>query len=260
MVVAFRDDPRTMVAFDWSAGRTHATWDGRTVSVYESIDALVDQLKEPTKMVAEATFESFDPDRRSQVLERLRSLGHELYVYRPKSTARRRPAGSVKSDEEDARVIHQLAATGQVHLYRAPTPCTEEQQFRIDANLEYNRIRLQGGKAALQAAAIDLLGPYKELPAHVRVIYGANGYCESLLAAAYFAARRARSRNEFERLLGLHESGYPSLLRSEVHHHAYRHAARRGVSWSQFRRELRRLYRLVRESVDQPVTPAPSGR
>ena len=63
--------------------------------------------------------------------------------------------------------------------------------------------------------AIAILGPYKELPEERRPALG-NGkeYSSSLLAAAMFAAQNATSRDEFERLLGLHGSGYPSLLRS----------------------------------------------
>lgn len=246
MPTPFELDPRPLVAFDWSARWTHATADGRTVTAHASIDELLDTLTAPTKLVAEATFESFDPGRRTAVLERVRADGHELYVYRPKNTKKKRPADSAKSDVEDARVIFALAASGRVHVYPAPTPHPAWIEFREATNREYNIMRNSGRKPELKRAAMALLGPYAQLSETQQAVYGSGAYSESLLAAAYFAATKARSGREYERLLGLHESGYPSLLRSDIHNHSFRHATKRGATWRTFRGELRRIYRLVR--------------
>jgi hypothetical protein len=69
----------------------------------------------------------------------------------------------------------------------------------------------------------------------------------------FFAAKRVRSRDEFERLLGLHGSAYPSLLRSEVHHHSFRFARKRGVTWNVYRRELRRTFSRLKNARPTPA-------
>jgi hypothetical protein len=239
---AFHADTRPVVAFDWSLKGVHATSDGVTVDRFADIDALVDALEEPTKLAAESTFESWDPARRTHALELIRGAGHELYVYRPLHTSRRRPDALAKTDADDARVIYSLAVDGRFHLHPAVAePDIDRVRRRIRSNRAYVRIRLAEGKPELAAAAETILGPYGDLdPELARALGNGGSYSGTLLAAVWIATTRTRSRDDFEDLLGLSGSGYPSLLRSEIHTHVWRHADGRGITWTAFRRAVRR--------------------
>lgn len=247
-------DPRPLVALDWSFKEVHVTFDGDEVVRLRSFDDLLAMLDSPHKIVAESTFESWDPDRRRSIVAALRAEGHEIYVFRPIHTARARGSVTSKSDENDARTIHSLASSSRLHVYPLPDVDPVWVERRESANREYQRIRLSNEKDLLVAAALEVLGPYKELDESARSVLG-NGttYSPSLIAAVFFAAQRVRSRDEFERLLGLHGSAYPSLLRSEVHHHSFRFARKRGVTWKVYRRELRRAFSRFKHA-----RPAPS--
>lgn len=141
-----------------------------------------------------------------------------------------------------------------MHVYPLPDVDPDWVERRESANREYQRIRLSNEKDLLVAAALEVLGPYKELDESARSV-PRNGttYSPSLTAAVFFAAQRVRSRDEFEHLLGLHGSAYPSLLRSEVHHHSFRFARKRGVTWKVYRRELRRAF--SRLNLARPASP-----
>jgi hypothetical protein len=247
----------SIVAVDWSLREVHVTYDGKRVKRLTSVHDLLDELESPHRIVAESTIESWDPARRAALAERVAEEGHELLVFRPIHTARlRNSLGLDKTHEEDARVIYKIATEGTIHLYRILRPDVEWAEFRIAVNREYQRLRLSGEKAALSSAAIAILGPYKELDDETRLVLG-NGetYLETALAAVYFAAQNASSRMTFERLLGLHGSAYPSLLRSEVHHHGFRHAKNRGVPWTVYRRQLRRLYARFKQHRPESTSP-----
>src|SRR5690606_19738215 len=99
-----------------------------------------------------------------------------------------------------------------------------------------------GRKQQYARLARQVLGPYRELSDDAKLVFG-NGTSygsESLLAAIVFAAEHTSTRAEFERLLGPRRSAHPSLLRSDIHAHSFRHARKRGVTWQTFRREVRR--------------------
>lgn len=256
--MSFRQDQRPLVTLDWSLRGVHVTGDGATVTRHDSIGALLATLAEPHRIVAESTFESWDPVRRQHVIDAVRNAGHEIYVYRPIHTARQRDPACVKSDENDVRTIYQIATTGRTHIYAAVAPDPTWAEFRTQANLEYQRIRISGGKPQLVDEATEILGAYRELDDDARRVLGnGKGYSSSLLAATMFATRKCSSRAQFERLLGLHGSAYPSLLRSDVHHHSFRHARKRGVQWREFRRELRRTYARLKASRPGPYSSAP---
>jgi hypothetical protein len=244
-------DTRPLVAVDWSVHRIHYTFDGVSVATAVDLGELLTQLTVAHRIVVESTFESWDPARRTGFIRDARAAGHELYAYRPIHTARRRPEGMKKTDANDALVIHMIASSSNLHLYKLPELDEDWSAFRVAANREYALLRLAGGKDELTTAAKAILGPYGTLDADARTVLG-NGktYSPSLTAAVYFAATKAPTRAEFERLLGLHGSAHPSLLRSEIHHHSFRHARKRGVTWQQFRRELRRAYRRIRTHLD----------
>jgi len=251
----FALDSRPMLALDWSFKEVHVTFDGETVLRFPSVSALLATLTAPHKILAESTFESWDVSRRRAAVDAIRSAGHEIYVFRPIHTARARGSSSTrKSDENDARTIHAIGAMGRLHVYPLPADDPEWSDRRRAANREFQIIRDSGERDALVDAAVEVLGPYRDLGEDARSALG-NGstYYPALLAAVCFAARNARSRDEFERLLGLHGSAYPSLLRSIVHHHGFRHVRARGVAWNVYRRELRRVYAALKGSRPAPV-------
>jgi len=249
-------DQRPVVAMDWSLHGVHVTFDGEVVTFYPSVKEFVESLETPHQICAEATFESWDAAGRAAIVIWIRSRGHELYVYRPIHTARAR-GDMPKSDANDARVIYSIAGANKLHLYPIPDVDSEWATFRQECNREYQKLRLSGtGKDALVKSAEAILGPYKELDDETRSVLG-NGtkYSPALLAATYFAAAHSRSRDVYERLLGLHGSAHPSLLRSEVHTHSFRWARRRGVQWNTYRRVVRRTLSAYRAA--GVIAPAP---
>lgn len=248
----FAVDPRPVVAVDWSIRRLDATADGSRVFTLASFDELLAGIDRPAKIVCEATVESWDPARRADLLTTVRTAGHELYVYRPIHTARlRRRLGIEKSDTNDARMIFRIATEGRLHLYPAPDLDLARSSERERLTGDYVRLRLSGGKTRLIEAATSLLGSYRRLPAaHQMTLGNGKHYSPSLIAATAFAAAHASSRGQFERILGLHGSGYPTILRSEVHHHSAQHALRRGVTWREYRRTLRWCYAQLKPSRD----------
>lgn len=247
---AYRRDPRPVVAIDWSLHGLDATADGRRVYRFATLEELLAAVDRPAKLVAESTFESWDPGRRERLVATARRAGHEVYVFRPIHTARARNRTSVeKSDANDARTIYTIATASRLHLYPIPAPDPAKTKERSEIAREYTRLRLSGAKGALGDLAERLLGPYQKLPAELaRALGNGKRYSPTLLAVIGFASARATSRARFEWLLGLHGSAYPTLLRSEVHHHSFRHARKRGVRWRAYRRALRRTYALLKPS------------
>jgi hypothetical protein len=241
-------DPRPVVAFDWAVAQIHVTFDGQNVVTMLDTDELVAHLGGvPHKLVAEATFESYKADMKAARLERLRAAGHELYVFRPLRTGRMRHALDVtKTHTHDAQLIWHIANDTPGHLYPLPDIDAEWVATREELNFEYGLLRAAGRKAELVAKVEDILGPYSSLEGDTRLVL-TNGkeYAASVVAAVYYAATNTLTRAEFERHLGLHGSGYPTLLRSDIHHHGFRHAKKRGVTWTVFRREVRRLRSVI---------------
>jgi hypothetical protein len=161
-----------------------------------------------------------------------------------------------KTDANDARVIYAIASTTDLYLYPLLDPDPVFAQERVRVNNEYAKIRLAGEKPLLAQQGQALLGDFSSLSPDAQQVFG-NGkaYLPTLSAVAFFAAQHASSRSHFERLLGLSGSAHPSLLRSEVHHHSFRHARKRGVTWQTYRRELRRFYALAKHAGLTPPVP-----
>lgn len=242
----FKDDTRPAIAFDWSANNLDCTFDGEKVFSVKKVEDLAALLKTPHKIVCEASFESFVPGRRQLMATMLRDAGHELYVFRPNATARYRFLHKIeKSNTNDAQVIYRIATETETHVYPLLAPDSEWADRRAVLNRDYFVIKMSKQKPELLIKpAKKILGWYSKLPADLKWAYG-NGkpdkYSETLLAAVYFATLSTTNRYEFERLLGLWQSAHPSLLRSEIHHHAYGAIRKRGVTMSDYRRAIRNL-------------------
>lgn len=258
------------MAFDWSRTQVDYTFDGNTSAVASNLSEFLDFLKEPHDIVCEATFESYEPERRQRFIEECGRRGHRLRVFNPRLTAYRRTrAGIEKNDATDALVIFEIAFRSDVHL-TAPKKVDEAWVAKREkVNREHTISRFSGTKDELADIAIAILGKYEGLAVEQRLVLG-NGkeYAVPLLSAIVQATKYASSRGEFERLLGLYANAYPSHLRSDVHHWGYR--VRNGgigkkpdgtpkferesvVTWKVFRQVLRATYqKLKRAGVGKP--------
>ena len=262
--------PLPMCAFDWSIGHgIHATFDGTTVRRFRSSEELLDDLAVPHLLVAEATFESWDAERRRSLAERIEQDGHTFVVFRPLRTGRhRRATDGTKSDHDDALAIWEIATQTRTHLY--PFKAQADPQWvvtRSQLNQEYNLLRKTDGKQRLITEAAELLGPVTGLSDDARtVLTNGRDYRPSLLAAVYFSTLRTRSREEFERVLGLSGAAYPSLLRSDVHHHAFRWyraaclKAGTEPDWAMWRREVRGARRRILDATGALGSNRHAGR
>lgn len=242
----FRHDQRTLVAFDWSAGALDCTFDGKKVFQVKKIEDLAAMLKTPHKLVCEASFESFVPGRRHAMAQMLRDSGHELYVFRSTATERHRRAAEIeKTNENDARTIYRIAAETDTHLYPLLDVDAEWITRREALNHEYFIIKMSRQKdAQLITPAKTILGKFKDLSLADKVRFGNaknDGYSDTMLSAVYFATLNTTNRYEFERLLGLWQSACPSLLRSEIHHHSWRHIRKGKPDMTAFRRSVRNM-------------------
>lgn len=244
--MTFKQDPRPTLAFDWSANNLDCTYDGDTVFQVKTVEQLAGLLTEPHKVVCEASFESFVPGRRQAMAQLLRDAGHEIYVFRPNATARFRKLHKIeKSNTNDSQVIFLIATSTDTHVYplMAADPDWAEQRAKI--NRTYFEIKMAKLKPDLLIKpAKKILGWYSKLSPEEKWMYGngkADKYSETMLAVVYFATLNTTSRYDFERVLGLWQSAHPSLLRSDVHHHAYGAAQKRGMSIADYRRAVRAL-------------------
>lgn len=244
----FKEDPRPLLVFDWSAQVLDVTTDGEVVTQMKNIETLADSLNEPHKIVCESSFEPYVLGRRQGMAKLLRERGHELYTFNQRQTARRRRELELdKSNDNDARVIFDIAANTNMHMHPLlPDPDEEWIERRSKLNREYLHIKFNGQKPELLIKpAKAILGRFSKRTEEEQEMWG-NGkpdkYSDSVLAAVYFTTARTRSRDEFERLLGLYQAGYPTLLRSDIHKHGYGSGGRkRGLPVSKFRHGVRLL-------------------
>lgn len=241
----FKDDPRPVLAFDWSANNLDCTFDGVKVFSVKKVEDLAALLTTPHKIVCEASFESFVPGRRQAMAKMLRDAGHEIYVFRPTATARFRYINSIeKSNTNDSQVIYRIANDTETHVYPLLAHDQEWVDQRVALNREYFQIKMGKLKPELLIKpAKKILGGFSKLPDDAKLMYG-NGkpdkYSETMLATVYFATLHTKNRYDFERLLGLWQSAHPSLLRSDIHHHGYG-AVRKRTTMAEYRRAIRNL-------------------
>jgi hypothetical protein len=235
-LMTFKDDPRPLLAFDWSANELDCTFDGDKVFTVKRAEdlLLLPELAAPHRLVCEASFESFVPGRRQAKARELRDAGHELYVFRSTATERyRRRHGIEKTNVNDAQVIYKIATETATHIYPLMDPDPEWAEERERINKEYYVIKMAKDKPKLLInPAKKVLGRFSKLTPEQQQLWGdgkAGDYSKTLLAAVYYATSITTNRTDFERVLGLWQSAHPALMRSEVYHHAW------GVTWNTFK-------------------------
>ena len=281
---AFDNDSRAFVATDWASGRSDFTFDGTTTDHVKSFEELLTILGNvPHKILLESSFESFVPGRRFLMLALARSFGHEVYVFRPTATARYRQTHSLTSDDRivvrtgigtpedtgplpkdpdgcgalDSRVIYNIGIMERTHVY--PMMYADPDWYAVHSARTDTYFLLKMTKqkpAQLIKPAKALLGWFSKLSDADKLAFGngaANSYNESLLAAVYYTTATAWGRKEFERQLGLHGSGYPALLRSEIYHHGFGTVSKR-MTIAEYRPNIRRLRAIFRAAGVSPAT------
>lgn len=234
------------VAFDWSLNRgvEVAVDDSGETLRFASTTELLDYLDEPCRLVCECTVHSYNPMARRQFLDRCKAEGHDLRMFNPRLTAWRRKALGLerqKSDELDARMIYQIATASDIHLMEPQPKRSVKREVlrraRIIHRVDSDTKRDGAGLARL----LDTPDYLSNAP----------------LCSAAIAALRCETRREWESVMGLHGSGYPSIFRSDVFHfgwwggmgHNKGAGACNKVPFSQYRKALRAVYHRVRAMV-----------
>lgn len=255
-----------LVVADWAESRgVYATRDGRIVKRFDDLDQLLDRLVRiggTWEVVLEPAFESFRPDRRDAFILRCRDLGYDLRVISDRQTKRARLSlGLDKSDENDTLALWHLVAVLGKHTSPARRACEIPDDWR-DRTAAVNRravvMRFTRTRHEALSEVERILGPARGLPDDLRLVL-ADVRGRSYLAyvsAIFLAACEARTRDEFDRLLGLYQNGYPCILRSEIWSTLtlWGVVRKRGVSMSVFRRTLRKTYHLLRQGICYPET------
>jgi hypothetical protein len=270
-----------IIAGDWDGTAVHISEDGNPDHVYklrdqfELLKALDDRSDGPFVAVLEAPFEAYNRARHQQTLDAFEHSVHELRTISPRSTSNYRiehkwdgekwidyrwekPETPPKTDAIDAAAIWQIATRRGVENLHIPAPQLADDdpwaKLRADAELELMKLRRTGRKTLLYKELRNHLPRFRDLPdERQRALGGTAGYSTALLPAVYVAARFTSDQREWERLMGLYESGKPSQFRSDVFHHGWggnKKVSRRrdsGLTLSQFRRNLRWLYRQVKD-------------
>jgi hypothetical protein len=262
------------IYFDWAGGfltclRNNDPAPGGIFRV-ATTSALLDSLTEPTILISEATFESFDVQKRREVIERAEKEGHRWLTTPNRQTGRhRRSMGHTddeKTDDLDVEVIRDIARTRPATLKRPSFPPFEDDPVilsRLDANHELMLLRrtrrVVPNNSALGFKTVTAKDDYAdsliaELPpfgslTDVQKLAIGNGkkYSKPLVAAVGKATKHSNNRREFELITGLFAHGYPSQIRSDLHHWTWRFVEKRGVSMSEFRREVRWLHHRMTE-------------
>jgi hypothetical protein len=274
------------IYFDWSQHRGICALrnddDLENASYYLNLDELLDSLNAPSRIIGEATFESFRLDKRKAFMERCGRDGHELLTVPNRQTGRWRrycgfesgpnKAQSKRTDAEDVHVIREQAREG-MHLKRPSSRPSDEftaKRERIAATMV--RLRAEGElsrgprggvkwvplKAQVAALLRDELPDYAAQPETRRIALGdGSSYSTTLLIAVWVAAREAANRTEFERLAGMYAHGYGCQVRSDLMYWGWVGGTQRKVdketgyradlSLSDYRREIRWLYHHLKD-------------
>ena len=117
---------------DWGGGKVTTVTDYSDQIVhYPSLDALLDTLTEPTRLIGEATFESFDLQRQHAVLGRAKQAGHVWLATPNRKTGEHRKSLGYedKTDEIDVLVLRDLALMKPECLKVAKPRLTEGSEY-----------------------------------------------------------------------------------------------------------------------------------
>ena len=241
-----------VIYFEWSQRRGVLALkgeDGLDYELRESLEALLKSLKEPTLLIGEMTFDSFNLERRRATILLAHELGHMILCVPTRQTTKARyRAGfgekspdTLQSDIEDAQAIrHEAQHRGAL---RAPSAACTDQEYLsayravkkelmlLRSTGEYTaRPRSEGftfhsRKEALPKELELSLPDINALPEYARKALGSSerrangqhkGYNPTALAAVAVLAKHCSSRRMFDRVSGMHVQAYGSQVRSDL--------------------------------------------
>jgi hypothetical protein len=276
------------IVFDWSLRRgvvaIVVSEDGGKYTPVEwkplpdrtGLDLMLDSLTEPHEIIGEATFESYILEHRRDFTARCEKEGHILRTLPSRLTPRKRRAlGMVKSDENDALAMVDLAdKESRFSVYHEPPADDDPELLRREgANHDLMILRASGDKDKYADGFIARLSAFKDQPEVRRKALG-NGkqYNPVKVAAVAIAADYSLTQREFDQLSGLYAHAYPSQIRADLMHWGWAGGSKRpklvkeidpsgetdkmvpvvpsarvdGLTLTEYRRELRWLYRQIR--------------
>lgn len=246
------------VEWSYHRGVTALFGDTDRHKVYPNLATMLDDLKSPTRIVLETTFESYDRGSvdaaRETFIRRCAAEGHEIRTWPNRLTGRwrirmgfdpdPRPKGYTKvqsyaTDLEDAKCFRAGVKAG-VHLSIPHETDNRKEQLRIDANTRLMELRRSGsmvkvnsrdgsdkwkrtsGKDEYAKKLLPGLPVYDGLTYAQKLSFG-NGkeYSLVVIAAVAVIAEHANNRDDFDFLSGLYAHAYPSQIRADLMHHQW---------------------------------------
>lgn len=238
------------VAFDWSGKGIDVTFDGVTSERLPDVNALLERLTEPHRIVCESTYESYIEEQRDAFTIACASAGHDLRTFKPRFTAKLRVAlGMDKTDANDALVIYRVAVAGLIPLKRAGVVDPEYRARHKAINHEHTIGRFIGETDAL-VAEFERVFPKNSLTDIQRLAFltKSGEWRSQFIAGIVRASRYATSRKDFENLTGMHANGYGCHLRSDIMHWGYKGGIVKEprMPMTALRKEVRRAYHVLR--------------
>lgn len=240
---------KPVVYFDWSLHRGVLALFGEhglDYKIYLHLPALLDDLKEPHRIIGEMTFDSFNLDRRSEVIDRAAKDGHELLCVPTRQTTKsRHRAGfsdkspnTLESDIEDAQSIRlQVQRGGALRPPGTPPDfeykrvyeavASELMRLRSTGEFSFNRNgnpKFISDKTLVPAMLEQHLPDVNSLSENIQQALGSSemrkgghkGYNATMLAAVAVLAKHCPNRRMFDRVSGLHTHAYGSQVRSDL--------------------------------------------
>lgn len=257
------------VYFDWNKTQINVLFDDAEDDiVLKDLDSLMDMLTEPSVIIGEATFESFQLEKRRNVIARAMREGHTLLTTPNRATGRWRKAmypeynNKPLPDNLAVKVIRHIASQTDTHLKIPAFPDSSWVTVREAANSKLMRLRSEfrwaygprGGRKVVSAKddyaddLIQLLPEYVTLTAKQKLALGdGKEYNKTVVAAVGVTAEYVDNIKDFDRLSGMYHHGYPSQIRSDLHHWRWRFLKGQvDLTLSQYRREIRWLFHQIR--------------
>lgn len=240
--------------------------DGSAIQTAQSLAELLEQLDEPTAVVCEPEFYNGLRNVRTHLEEWLGERVHQLVPVSRQAKELLELAGGSSIEGRGVARLFALATVGSDRIVQV----RQGQDFWTvrDALEVAHLVDVFMPRAEVLVDALRGVGPYDSLDLETRNALGyGDGYQLDVLLAAYRAASVARSRPEFERLLGLSASGHGALARTIRGWYTDRNTDAEAVfvresalTWADYRRALRRLFHRVIEARRSEASRRESSR
>ncbi len=220
-------------------------------------------------IVFEKSLDSFDLDRAVPQINRAQKMGYEVRFFKPLITAMfRKEWGLLKTtDERDATVIYRIATETKTPLSPwRPSQKTDEykEKFQLlgatlmmlrredcytGTGKRYRKVKKQEQICSELGLSLPKWSDLTENQKKV-LCNKDTKYSIPILITVWEAAKVALNRREFLSLVGLHQNGHGSIMRSNLYHHGLsRHKESKsgkrkasGITPKEWSKEIRWLY------------------